>query len=199
MASNTGVPGCLQLADDGVGVDDHRAPLGEQRRHGRLPRSDTPGEPDDQHRGDATGSLPRRWHREGCTPRLPRRAPAGACRPPPVRSCVHVGPRGPGALLLLVGVALALDGGGRGLVGNRSVVGLGGRLGRGASAWRLRRGPRPRRGPHRRAAGSRALGGSRSRALGRRCPRRTRRSTRPRPLRPRACARRRRCSCPRSS
>jgi hypothetical protein len=39
----------LHVAHDGVGVDNDRPPFGQQRRHGRLPRPDPPGEPDDQH------------------------------------------------------------------------------------------------------------------------------------------------------
>ena len=46
----------LQLADDGVGVDDLGAPLGQRGRHGRLARPDPAGESDEQHGG-------RRYHR----------------------------------------------------------------------------------------------------------------------------------------
>ena len=52
MPSNTGVPGCLELPGDGVGVDDERAPRRQQGRHGRLARPDAAGEPDEQHGGD---------------------------------------------------------------------------------------------------------------------------------------------------
>jgi hypothetical protein len=41
----------LELASDGVGVDDHRAPFGQQRRDGRLPRPDATRQPDHDHGG----------------------------------------------------------------------------------------------------------------------------------------------------
>lgn len=51
--------GLLQVADDGVRVHDHRAPLGEQRADGGLAGTDTTGEADEDHRATVAGTL--RW------------------------------------------------------------------------------------------------------------------------------------------
>ena len=55
----------LHLADDGVGVDDHRAPRREHRRDRRLARTDAPGESHQLHVADDNnmGRAPhvRRW------------------------------------------------------------------------------------------------------------------------------------------
>ncbi len=42
--------GPLQLVDDRVGVDDHRAAARQQLGDGRLPRADATGQADDDHR-----------------------------------------------------------------------------------------------------------------------------------------------------
>ena len=41
----------LELPGDGVGVDDHRTSLGEERGHGGLPGADPAGETDEDHAG----------------------------------------------------------------------------------------------------------------------------------------------------
>jgi hypothetical protein len=48
-------PRLLQLTRDGIRVDDHRAPLGEQRRDRRLAGSDPAGETDEAHAGTVVG------------------------------------------------------------------------------------------------------------------------------------------------
>ena len=50
-AASTGWPGGLHLVDDRVGVDHDRAQLGQEGRHGGLPRPDAPGQPHHDHPG----------------------------------------------------------------------------------------------------------------------------------------------------
>ena len=69
--------GLLQLPGDRVGVDDHRALGGQQRRHRRLARADATREADEEHRADPTAG-PRRW--VGCSA---WRTPTGCTRTTP--------------------------------------------------------------------------------------------------------------------
>ena len=61
--------GLDDLPGDPVGVDDHRAALGQQGRDGALPRSDPAGQPDVQHAGEPIRRpIPgRAWSRIGNT------------------------------------------------------------------------------------------------------------------------------------
>lgn len=47
------------LARDGVGIDDHRAPFGQDPRHRRLTRSHASGEADPQHAHSLAFAIPR--------------------------------------------------------------------------------------------------------------------------------------------
>src|SRR6266851_3847430 len=84
------------LVGDAVGVDDDRTPVLEQARHRRLPRTDSPGEPDEDHARGTTSARGPASSPGGWTPatlptarppkpatHLRMRVPPRSAQPPP--------------------------------------------------------------------------------------------------------------------
>ena len=104
-----GLPRFDHLPGQPVGVDHHRAALGQQPGHGRLPAPDPPGEADDDHRGTVSSAPiapdPRLWSADPVERLEATRAPGRGAHKALLRRAAEWPPYSPGALnawLLLV-------------------------------------------------------------------------------------------------